>query len=87
MPANLGPEYLAAEDEYRRRAWRCAEPEFTAGPEEIQALVGGSAGIDTCRIELREAQEKVAERLQLLREAGHITKADFLLLVGTRVYG
>ncbi len=39
--------------------------------------------IDFARIELREAQERLREHLN----AGRITEADFLLLIGTRVYG
>ncbi len=73
-------------DEYRR-VWKCADREVTAGPQEIEALAGGAEGIDTSGIELREAQEKEIERLRQHREAGRITEADFLLLVGTRVYG
>jgi len=73
-------------DEYRR-AWERAEREVAAGPEEIEALAGVTAGIDTSALELRQAQEKEIERLRQHMEAGHITEADFLLLVGTRVYG
>lgn len=73
-------------DEYRR-AWERAEREVAAGPEEIEALAGGTAGIDTSGIELREAQEKEIARLRQHMQAGRITEADFLLLVGTRVYG
>jgi hypothetical protein len=38
-------------------------------------------------MELREAQELEIRRLREHQEAGRITEADYLLLVGTRVYG
>jgi len=73
-------------DEYRR-AWNRTNREFTAEPEEIDALAGGVEGIDFAGIELREAQEIEINRLREHLDAGRITEADFLLLVGTRVYG
>jgi len=56
-------------------------------PEEIDALAGGVEGIDFAGIELREAQEIEINRLREHFEADRITEADFLLLIGTRVYG
>ncbi len=73
-------------DEYRR-AWERANREVAAGPEEIEALAGGAEGIDTSVIELREAQKNEIEHLRQHMDAGRITDADFLLLIGTRVYG
>lgn len=73
-------------DEYRR-AWKRMNREFTAEPEEIEALAGGTEGIDTAGIALRETQEIEINRLREHLDAGRITEADFLLLVGTRVYG
>ena len=73
-------------DEYRR-AWNRTNREVTAEPDEIAALVGGVAGIDLVGIELREQQAIEIERLHEHLDAGRITEADYLLLVGTRVYG
>ena len=73
-------------DEYRR-TWKRANREFTAEPEEIDALAGGVEGIDFAGIELREAQEMEIQRLREHLDAGRITEPDFLLLIGTRVYG
>jgi hypothetical protein len=73
-------------DEYRR-AWDRASHEIAVDTEEIESLAGGAEGIDTSDIELREAQENEIERLRQHMDAGRITEADFLLLVGTRVYG
>jgi hypothetical protein len=73
-------------DEYRR-AWNRTNREFTAEPEEIEALAGGTEGIDFAGIELREKQEIEIERLREHLVAGRLTEADFLLLIGTRVYG
>ena len=73
-------------DEYRR-VWNRTNREFYAEPEEIDALAGGVEGIDFVGIELRERQAIEIERLREHLDAGRITEADFLLLVGTRVYG
>ena len=73
-------------DEYRR-TWNRTNREFTADAEEIDALVGDVEGIDIASIELREAQGIEIRRLRAHMDAGRITEADFLLLVGTRVYG
>jgi hypothetical protein len=73
-------------DEYRR-LWNRANRESTLDAEGIEALAGETKGVDTSDIELREAQEIEIQRLREHMEAGRITEADFLLLVGTRVYG
>jgi hypothetical protein len=73
-------------DEYRR-VWDRGGRELTANPDEIEALAGGTEGIDTAGIELREAQELAINRLREHLTAGRIAEPDFLLLVGTRVYG
>ena len=73
-------------DKYRR-TWNRTNHEFTADPEVLDALAGGVEGIDFAGIELREAQEIEIQRLHEHMEAGWISEADFLLLVGTRVYG
>jgi len=73
-------------DEYQR-AWDHSSREISATAQEIEALSGGAVGIDASVIELREAQEKEIERLRQHMDTGRITDADFLLLIGTRVYG
>ena len=73
-------------NEYRR-AWERTKHEVAVDPEEINALAGGIEGIDFAGIERREAQEIEIKRLREHAEAGRITEVDFLLLVGTRVYG
>ena len=73
-------------DDYRR-AWDRTNRECHADPEEIDALVGGVEGIDVAGIERREAQRIEIERLREHMDAGRITTADGLLLIGTRVYG
>jgi hypothetical protein len=73
-------------DEYRR-VWDRAKRERAAEPEEIDALMGGVDGIDTAGIELREARGLVIKRFREHLDQGRITESDFLLLVGTRVYG
>lgn len=73
-------------DEYRR-IWRRMNRESTMDAEGIEALTGETGGVDTSEIELREVQEIEIERLRKHLEAGRISEGDFLLLVGTRVYG
>ena len=73
-------------DEYRR-AWNRMNWEFLADPEEIDALVGGVEGIDFAGMEIRKAQEIQVKQLREHMKEGRISDADFLLLVGTRVYG
>jgi hypothetical protein len=63
------------------------DPEDTEDPEAFDALVGGVEGIDFAGIELRQAQELEIKRLRGHLVAGRIAEADFLLLVGTRIYG
>jgi len=73
-------------DEYRR-IWDRANKERAADPEEMEGLSGLVTEINTVDMELREAQELEIGRLREHLEAGRITEADYLLLVGTRVYG
>ena len=82
-------------EEYRRDWDRASrevrpvpkDPEDTEDPEAFDALVGGDEGIDFAGIELRELQEIEFKRLRGHLAAGRIAEADFLLLVGTRIYG
>ncbi|MGQ9589915.1 MAG: hypothetical protein ACUVYA_06435 [Planctomycetota bacterium] len=73
-------------DDYRH-AWDRANRELTTDPEKIEALAGGTECIDTASIELRQAQEIEIQHLREHLDGGRITEADFLLLIGTRVYG
>ena len=73
-------------DDYRRD-WIHAKRECSSGPNEIKALAGSVEGIDFEGMELREAYRREIDRLREHLEAGRITEADFLLLVGTRLYG
>ena len=76
-------------EEYRRdwdRASREVRPD-PDDPEAFDALVAGVEGIDFAGIELREAQEIEIKRLREHLVAGRISEPDFLLLVGTRIYG
>lgn len=73
-------------DDYRRD-WIHAEREIATDPDELSNLAGAVEGIDFDGIELRQAHEKEVARLRAHLDAGRITDADFLLLVGTRLYG
>ena len=73
-------------DEYRR-SWTRMHREIAMDLEELEALAGGIESTDIAGIELREAQAREIERLREHMEAGRISEADCLLLIGTRVYG
>lgn len=73
-------------DDYQR-TWKRTNCELTTEPEEFEVLAGAVEGIDFDGIELRQAHEKEVTRLRAHLDAGRITEADFLLLVGTRLYG
>ena len=60
---------------------------FSPSAEEIEFLAAGPEYSPVAAFELREAQELEIRRLREHVEAGRITEADYLLLVGTRVYG
>ena len=72
-------------DEYRR-IWNREECETPNSPEYFEGLVG-SRDPDLDAIDLRVKQEAEIKRLREHADAGRISEADFLLLVGTRVYG
>jgi hypothetical protein len=73
-------------DEYRS-LWLRAKREIPADPERIRKLARRVEGIDFPGIELREAQRVEIERLREHLVSGRISEPDFLLLVGTRIYG
>lgn len=73
-------------DDYRRD-WLRVERETAADPAEITELAGVIDGLDFEWLDLRQAHQKEFARLQAHFDAGRITESDFLLLVGTRLYG
>jgi len=73
-------------DEYRR-VWNRSGRETTTAPELLEEMVGGGEGVDFDGIDLRLMQDAEIKRLRDHLDAGRISEADFLLLVGTRVYG
>jgi hypothetical protein len=73
-------------DDYRRE-WLHADREAATDPVELSALAGVAEGIDFEGMDLREACQKEIDRLQGHLDAGRISEADFLLLIGTRLYG
>ena len=72
-------------DEYRR-TWDRMERETNLEQEELEQLAGGVEDMGFAEVELREQQEVEVRRLRKHMEEGRISEADFLLLVGTRVY-
>lgn len=73
-------------DDYRRD-WTHAEREVATDPEDLPAMAGSVEEIDPDWIDLRAAHRREVDRLREHLDAGRITEAEFLLLVGTRLYG
>lgn len=70
-----------------RRDWDEAEFAPPMDPDLLEALAGGVEHVDFAIIDERDAQEAEIKRLRTHVDAGRISEADFLILVGTRVYG
>lgn len=73
-------------DEYRRKFVR-PNFEIAVDLEELETRFPGVDDIDYEGIDARLEQEAAITRLRHHLAAGRITDEDFLLLVGTRVYG
>ena len=73
-------------DEYQR-IWRHGERETPTDPGQFEEMVGGGDEPDFDVIDIRSKQDAEIRRLREHADAGRISEADFLLLVGTRVYG
>ena len=73
-------------EEYRRR-WRRVRRELAADPDDVKWLGGGAIDIDIEAIDLRQAHERKLMRLRGHLDAGRINESEYLLLVGTRLYG
>ena len=73
-------------DEYRHE-WDWMDRKRIKEADEIERLAGGAEDIAFATVELRDAQEAEIRRLHRHMQEGRISEADFLLLVGTRVYG
>lgn len=70
-----------------QRSWAPTNGEIFAEPEEIEFLAAGPEYSPVVAFERREGKEAEIRRLGKHRDAGRIGEADFLLLVGTKVYG
>ena len=70
-----------------QRSWAPTNGEIFAEPEEIEFLAAGPEYSPVAAFERRETQEIEIKRLRKHMEAGRISEADFLLLVGTKAYG
>jgi len=73
-------------EDYRRR-WDRMDWEVSTEPEVLIELAGGEEDLGYAEVNLRINQEAELRRLRQHLEAGRICETDFLLLVGTRVYG
>jgi hypothetical protein len=73
-------------DEYCR-IWDRAGREESAGTEALASIAASPEDDPYHMYLLLEAQELEIRRLRGHLDAGRITEADYLLLVGTRVYG
>lgn len=73
-------------DDYRR-AWKMDEREVVTDPSVFEGLAGVDGTPVFVNLDRRLAQDAEIGRLRSHLDAGRIKEADFLLLVGTRVYG
>jgi hypothetical protein len=71
------------------RVWRHAEREITGLAAPHGALVSDEHWDDALLdvLDQRDAEQRQASRLARFRDAGIITSDDYLLVVGTRIYG
>jgi hypothetical protein len=70
-----------------RCAWNRAEHELTTDPDQLADLAGGDTEIDFDGIDRSSTQATEIERLVAHMVDGRLSEEDFLLLIGTRVYG
>ena len=70
-----------------RSDWKEKELASPMAPDLLTALAGGAEDSGFALIEARDDREARIAHLSALLEEDLITEADFLLLVGTRVYG
>lgn len=73
-------------DEYRYQ-FKSKALEIGVDAEELETLIGAGDDIDYDGISFRLDQEAAIKKLHGYLEAGHISEEDYLLLIGTRVYG
>lgn len=73
-------------DEYRHR-WKRSKVEIPIEDWLLEQNAKKPGEIDYAAIEHRLKQDVEISRLRSHFESGHISEPDFLLLVGTRVYG
>ncbi len=69
-----------------RRSWNRMNREIATDPKDLAAHIDEIGGASFAGTGLHETQEFVIQRLRQHMEAGRLSEADFLLLVGTRVY-
>jgi len=72
-------------EEYRR-SWNRSEREVATDPKQFEDQPSGDDDLVLDEIDRRSKQEAEIKRLEEHMEAGRISEADFLLLIGTRVY-
>jgi len=68
------------------RSWNRSEREVATDPKQFQDIADGDDPF-VDQIDRRFKQDAEIKRLQEHMKAGRISEADFLLLIGTRVYG
>jgi hypothetical protein len=73
-------------DRYRR-LWIRTDREELTDPEQLEALASAGTNIDFDGMDRISAQETEIERLVTHMAEGRLCEEDFLLLIGTRVYG
>ncbi len=69
------------------RILRCTRGEVAVEPEKLELIEDVGAGVDFPGIDYRLRQEALVNRLRKHLSAGRISKADFHLIMSTRVDG
>src|SRR5262249_47510825 len=72
-------------DDYRKD-WDHSKRQLATDPDMFQRRASNNER-ELIATELRDEQEVRIKQLIALRDAGRLSEADFLLLVGTQVYG
>jgi hypothetical protein len=82
----INETYRCVYRDYKRR-WSLGDRETSTDEETLSAIPDSKQGVDLAGIERREIREMATRRLREWLAEGTLTQTDFLLLIGTRVYG
>ena len=70
-----------------RGQWQLDKDEAPTEPEELERLAGCAQDPDFADVELRDEERACVRWLKKHRQCGLINEGEFLLILGTRIYG